>query len=218
MLYACACDHCAANKQPETATKWRSSRLVSWVRVLIQCCQKKSKYYTKSHGTWEGVRYGRKVFGWTNQDGRGMWHAWDRKGVHTFFVAKSGCKKPLRRPRCRWNDNTETGFEDRMSGHRLDSAGWGQGLSAGCCKHGNEPSGSVKCGWFLDWLRNACLSRRTLIRADSVRAVRWGWERTTTVLTRIDALWATQSSLSVKSCPQTAPQYSVIPHHWGGPT
>jgi hypothetical protein len=23
---------------------------------------------------------------------------------------------------------------------------------AGSCEHGNEPSGSIKCGEFLDWL------------------------------------------------------------------
>jgi len=39
------------------------------------------------------------------------------------LVEKSGCKKPLGSARCRWDDNTETGFQDRMSGHRLDSAG-----------------------------------------------------------------------------------------------
>ena len=39
------------------------------------------------------------------------------------LVEKSGCKKLLERARCRWDDNTETGFQDRISGHRLDSAG-----------------------------------------------------------------------------------------------
>jgi hypothetical protein len=24
----------------------------------------------------------------------------------------------------------------------------------GYCEHGNEPSGSMKCGEFLDWVRN----------------------------------------------------------------
>jgi len=28
---------------------------------------------------------------------------------------------------------------------------------AGCCEHGNEHSGSVKCGEFCDWLRNGQL-------------------------------------------------------------
>jgi hypothetical protein len=31
----------------------------------------------------------------------------------------------------------------------------------GTCKSGNEPSGSIKCGEFLDQLRNS--SRRTLL-------------------------------------------------------
>jgi hypothetical protein len=39
------------------------------------------------------------------------------------LVERYGCKKPLERPRCRWDANTETGFQDRMSGHRPDSAG-----------------------------------------------------------------------------------------------
>jgi hypothetical protein len=30
----------------------------------------------------------------------------------------------------------------------------GQGQVAGCCKCSNEPSNSIKCGEFLDWLRN----------------------------------------------------------------
>jgi hypothetical protein len=32
----------------------------------------------------------------------------------------------------------------------LDSLGSGQGQVAGSCEHGNEPSGSIKCGEFLD--------------------------------------------------------------------
>jgi hypothetical protein len=32
----------------------------------------------------------------------------------------------------------------------LDSSGSGKGQVAGCCKRGNEHSGSIKCGKFLD--------------------------------------------------------------------
>ena len=39
----------------------------------------------------------------------------------------------------------------RISG--LDGHGSGQGQVAGCCEHGNEPSGSKKCGKFLDYPR-----------------------------------------------------------------
>jgi len=35
----------------------------------------------------------------------------------------------------------------------LDRAGSGQGQVAGTCECGNEPSGSIKCEEFLDWLR-----------------------------------------------------------------
>jgi hypothetical protein len=28
------------------------------------------------------------------------------------------------------------------------------GQVMGCCKCGNEPSSSIKCGEFIDWLRN----------------------------------------------------------------
>jgi hypothetical protein len=34
----------------------------------------------------------------------------------------------------------------------LDSVGLGFGPVAGCCKHGNEPSGSINGGEFLDKL------------------------------------------------------------------
>ena len=32
----------------------------------------------------------------------------------------------------------------------LDRSGSGQGKAAGCCQCGDEPSGSIKCGEFLD--------------------------------------------------------------------
>ena len=35
----------------------------------------------------------------------------------------------------------------------LDRAGSGQGQVAGTCECSNEPSGSIKCGDFYDWLR-----------------------------------------------------------------
>ena len=35
----------------------------------------------------------------------------------------------------------------------LDLAGSGQGQLVGTCECGNKPSGSIKCGEFLDLLR-----------------------------------------------------------------
>jgi hypothetical protein len=40
----------------------------------------------------------------------------------------------------------------RETGYELDSSGLGQGLVAGSWKHGNEPSGCIKHGSFLDYL------------------------------------------------------------------
>ena len=37
-----------------------------------------------------------------------------------------------------------------MSGHGLDQCGSEQGQVAGTCECGNELSGSIKCGEFLD--------------------------------------------------------------------
>jgi hypothetical protein len=40
-----------------------------------------------------------------------------------------------------------------MWGHGLDRSGSGKGQLVGTCKCGNELSGSIKCGEFLDQLR-----------------------------------------------------------------
>jgi hypothetical protein len=59
-------------------------------------------------------------------------------------------KRPLVKPRCRWKDNIKTDLQE---------VGWG-GIDwiavaqdrekAGACEYSNEPSGSIKCGEFLD--------------------------------------------------------------------
>jgi len=40
-------------------------------------------------------------------------------------------------------------------------------LMIGPCKYGNEPSGSIKVGEFLEYLTDICFSRRTLLQGDS---------------------------------------------------
>ena len=37
-----------------------------------------------------------------------------------------------------------------MGGHGLYSSSLGYRHLAGCCEHGNEPSGSIRCMEFLD--------------------------------------------------------------------
>ena len=47
-----------------------------------------------------------------------------------------------------------------MWGYGLDRAGSGQGQVAGTCDCGNDPSGSIKCGEFLDQLRTGQLLKK----------------------------------------------------------
>jgi len=65
-------------------------------------------------------------------------------------VRKLEGRRPLGRPRRRWEDNIKM--------HLLE-VGWGTstgltwlrtGTGGGPSKCGNEPSGSIKCGEFLD--------------------------------------------------------------------
>jgi hypothetical protein len=38
---------------------------------------------------------------------------------------------------------------------------------AGCCEHGDEPSGSIKCGEFLDYLSVLLASQEELCSMES---------------------------------------------------
>ena len=44
-------------------------------------------------------------------------------------------------------------FEKWDGGHRLGRSGTGYGRVADCCECGDEPSCSIKCGEFLEYLR-----------------------------------------------------------------
>ena len=63
-------------------------------------------------------------------------------------------KRPLGRPRRRWEDNIKMDLQDvRCGGYGLDGAGSREGQVAGTCECGNEPSGFIKYGQFLDQLK-----------------------------------------------------------------
>jgi len=49
-----------------------------------------------------------------------------------------------------------------MWGHGLDGSGSGYGQVAGTCECGNEPSGSIKCGEFIDKLKIRLTSQEGL--------------------------------------------------------
>ena len=78
------------------------------------------------------------------------------------LVGKTEGKKPLGRPRCRWEDFIkiylqEVGWRGAWIGLiwlRIWTV-WGH------CECGNKSPGSIKCGEFFDWLQNCLLSRRT---------------------------------------------------------
>ena len=68
------------------------------------------------------------------------------RGVHRVLVGKPEGKRPLGRPRRRWEDNI------KMDLREVEGGGDWMELAqmAGTCEYGDEPSGSIKCGEFLD--------------------------------------------------------------------
>jgi len=80
-----------------------------------------------------------------------MWHVWGRGGGHRVLVGKPEGKRPLGRPRRRWDDTIEIGLQEVGGGCgdwmelAQDRERWRTLVS-----NGNERSGSTKCGKFLD--------------------------------------------------------------------
>ena len=74
----------------------------------------------------------------------------EKRGVYRGLVGKLEGKRSLGRPRRRWEDNIKMDLQEVGYGAMdwIDGSGYGQ--VAGTCDCGNEPSGSVKCGEFLD--------------------------------------------------------------------
>jgi hypothetical protein len=65
-------------------------------------------------------------------------------------VGKPEGKRPLGRPRRRWEDNIKADVQEVDCGG-MDWIELAQGRQvAGICECGNELSGSMKCGEFLD--------------------------------------------------------------------
>ena len=69
-------------------------------------------------------------------------------------MGKSEGRRMLEKPRLRWVDNIQMDLREVERGHRLDRSGSGSRQKTGFCELGNEPSGSIKFGDFLDWLKN----------------------------------------------------------------
>jgi hypothetical protein len=71
----------------------------------------------------------------------------EERGVYRVLVGKPEGRRPLGRPRCRWVDNIRMTLQEVGCGY-MDWIGVAQVADA--CECGNEPSGSVKWGEFLD--------------------------------------------------------------------
>ena len=74
----------------------------------------------------------------------------ERRDVYRVLMGKPEEKRPLRRPRHRWEDNIKMDLQEVGCG----GMDWIQLARdwdvVGTCKCGNEPSGSIKCVEFLD--------------------------------------------------------------------
>jgi hypothetical protein len=73
------------------------------------------------------------------------------RGVYRILVGRPEVKRPLGRPRRRWEDNIKMDLREIV----VDGANWihlaqDGVLMVGFCEHGDEPSGSIKkAGYFL---------------------------------------------------------------------
>ena len=80
--------------------------------------------------------------------------SWHGQGELYFWCVTSQepeGKRPLGRPRRRWEDNIKMDLQEMgCGGYGLDGTGLGKGQVAAICECGNGPSGSVKCREFFD--------------------------------------------------------------------
>jgi len=77
----------------------------------------------------------------------------ERRGVYRVLLGKHWGKRPLGKPRCRWEDNIKMDLQEVEWEMWTGSSWLGTGTGDGPFECGNEPSGSIKCGEFLDCLR-----------------------------------------------------------------
>jgi hypothetical protein len=71
------------------------------------------------------------------------------RGVYRVLVGKPEVKRPLGRPRRRWEDNIRMDLLEVGCGG-MNWIGLDQDKVAGTCGCDNDPSGSVKCREFLE--------------------------------------------------------------------
>jgi hypothetical protein len=77
--------------------------------------------------------------------------------VYRLLVEKPEGKRPLARPRFRWEDNIKVDLQEVGC----------RGMVAGACECGDEPSGSIKWGEILTSCEPVSFSRRILLHGVS---------------------------------------------------
>jgi hypothetical protein len=77
----------------------------------------------------------------------------ESRGAYRVLVGNAEGRRPLERHRRRWDDNVKTNLRELGGKHGLDRSGSVYGQVAGFFECGKEPSGSIKCGEFLEQLR-----------------------------------------------------------------
>ena len=79
----------------------------------------------------------------------------ERRGAYIVLVGKPVGKRRLGRPRRRWEDNIKMYLQEMGLGAWTGLKCLRTGTGIRHLYRGNEPSGSIKCGEFVDSLRTA---------------------------------------------------------------
>jgi len=96
-----------------------------------------------------------------NEMGRACGTYGEGRSMYRVLVGKPEGRRLVGRPRHRWEDNIKMDLQEvGCGGYGLDRAGSGSGQGVGTCECGNETSGSVKFGEFLDWLRTGWVLKK----------------------------------------------------------
>jgi hypothetical protein len=74
----------------------------------------------------------------------------ERRGAYRALVGKPEGRRPLGRPRCRWEDNIKMNLREVGCGAQTGLIWLRLRTDGGFYVYGDKPSGSIKCGEFLE--------------------------------------------------------------------
>ena len=123
---------------------------------LILCIYKVTGEWWRLHNEELSDLYSSPSIVWVIKSRRMRWaghlaRMGEERGAYRVLVGKPEGKRPLRRPRCRWVDNIRMDLQEVGCGY-VDRIGLAQDRDRRRTLMSvvMEPSGSVKCGEFLD--------------------------------------------------------------------